>query len=72
MKEIAYICVNCKRKVAREEHEDTIAYVVMGTMEFYEPTCSEECAKTVKQRNIANAKKALEKVENAEIEKMVL
>lgn len=72
MEEIAYICVNCKKKIIREEYEDTIAYVVMDSMEFYEPTCSEECAKVIKQRNIDNAKKILEKLENAEIEKMEL
>lgn len=68
MKKLAYMCVNCKKRV--KEDEDTVGYVVMDIDESYEPTCSIKCAEVIKQRNIERAKRLLEKVKKAEIEKL--
>lgn len=72
MKELAYMCVNCKKRVMQNEYEDVIGFMVMDVDGYCEPTCSIECAKDIKKRNIEKAQSVLDKVNNAEIEKMSL
>lgn len=61
-----YKCENCRVK---KDFGDDVYLVESAYMERFLPTCSKECAKAIKDREIKKVKTILDRMENTEIKK---
>lgn len=58
-------CENCR---VQKNVGDTV-YLVGGVSRYSLPTCSQECANTIKEREIAKLQSQIDKIKNTEIKK---
>jgi hypothetical protein len=61
-----YKCENCR---AKKDFGDDVYLVESAYMERFLPTCSKECAKTIRDREIKKVKTIIDRMENTEIKK---